>query len=83
MLFAYPSLLLFVLKSRNIVSKKNAAAYQVSRSAVKKIQKEKSGIDNIREIIPAIAANLGFSFNIKINKTTRKTVSCIFMPYYL
>ena len=43
---------------RNIESRKNVAAYQVSLSAVKKIQDEKRGIDKAREIRPAIVSHL-------------------------
>lgn len=62
-------------------SRKNAAAYQVSLSAVKKIQKEKSGIDRIREIIPAKTANLEFLFQIRNARIIKKTISCGFISY--
>jgi len=49
-------------------SKKKAAAYHVSLSAVKKIQKEKSGMDKINAIIPVPAANLGSLLSRRLMK---------------
>ena len=62
-----------------IARRKNAPAYQVSRSAVKKIQKEKRGIDNTRQKIPQNTASFGLRFNINKAKTTKKAISCIFI----
>ena len=56
-------------------SKKKAAAYQVSLCAVKKIQKEKSGMDKISEIIPAPAVNLGSLLIKRLRKIIKKTIS--------
>ena len=55
--------------------RKKAAAYQVRRSAVKKIQKEKSGMDKIRETIPAPAASLGSLLISRLRKIIKKTIS--------
>ncbi len=56
-------------------NKKKAAAYQVSLSAVKKIQKEKSGMDKINAIIPAPAANFGPLLISKLKNIIKKTMS--------
>ena len=45
--------------------RKNAAAYHVSRSAVKKIQREKRGIDKVRETSPAIVTHFAFLLKIR------------------
>lgn len=62
-----------------LASRKNPAAYQVKRSAVKKTHIEKRGIDMIKHNIPATAADLGLLVNTKTLKTTKKAISCIFM----
>ena len=62
-----------------VARRKKAAAYQTRRSAVKKTQKEKRGIDNTRQEIPQNAASLGLRFNINKAKTTKKAISCIFI----
>ena len=62
-----------------IARRKNAAAYHVSLSAVKKIQNEKRGIDRKRQIRPLNAASLGLRFMINIAKITKKAISCIFI----
>lgn len=66
-----------------MLKRKKAAAYQVKRSAVKKIQKEKSGIDNIRHAIPQVADNFGLRFRINKAKATKNAISCIFMMFNL
>ena len=66
-----------------IARRKNAAAYQVKRSAVKKIQKEKRGIDNKRHKIPENAITFGLRFTINNAKMIRKAISCIFIIYCL
>lgn len=43
-----------------IARRKKAAAYHVRRSAVKKTQKEKRGIDKKRALTPAATIHLGF-----------------------
>lgn len=58
---------------------KKAAAYHVSLSAVKKIQKEKRGIEKKRQSIPQKTASLGLRFKISKTKTTKKAISCIFI----
>jgi hypothetical protein len=55
----------------------------MSLSAVKKIQKEKRGIDKTKEKIPQIAASCGFRFRINKAKTIRKAMSCIFITLCL
>lgn len=59
--------------------RKNDAAYQTSRSAVKKTQKEKRGMDKIKEISPAIVIQRGFFLNIRNSKTRKKIISWIFI----
>lgn len=66
-----------------MLKRKNPAAYQVKRSAVKNIQKEKSGIDNTRHAIPQAAANFGLCLNINRTKTTKNAISCIFIMFNL
>jgi hypothetical protein len=68
---------------RIIVKKINPAAYIINRCAVKKIQKEKRGIDNIRHNIPHAAANRGLLLKIKIAKIAKKNKSCIFISFNL
>ena len=63
--------------------RKNAAAYQVSLSAVKNIQREKSGIDTTRDVIPENTASFGLLFMINKAKITKKTISCIFITITL
>ena len=60
---------------KRIVRRKKAAAYQVKRSAVKKIQKEKSGMDKIRETIPVPAASLGSLLIERLIKIIKKIIS--------
>lgn len=62
-----------------MLKRKKTAAYHVRRSAVKKIQKEKRGIDNKRHKSPQNAASFGLRFNINKIKTARKAISCIFI----
>jgi hypothetical protein len=50
---------------------------------VKKIQKEKRGMDKSRQAIPQITANLGLRFNINNVKTTKNAKSCIFILFDL
>ena len=45
------------------------------RSAVKKIQKEKSGMDRIKKIIPAPAVNLGSLLISRMIKIIKKKIS--------
>ena len=71
------------IKWKIIASKKNPAAYQVSLSAVKKIQKEKSGMDKKRHRIPQNAVSFGSRFKINRTKTTKKAASCIFIMFFL
>lgn len=58
-----------------MASKKNAEAYQVKRSAVKKTQKEKRGIANKRHVSPQMTVSLGLRFKINNAKTTKKAMS--------
>lgn len=55
--------------------RKNAAAYMTSLSAVKKIQKAKSGIEMIRLKIPAQADQIGFLLKASNKKAKMKTIS--------
>lgn len=57
--------------------RKNAPAYQVNFWAVKNIQKEKSGIDKIRDVIPAKAKISGLFLNLSSKKisTIKKIIS--------
>lgn len=65
-----------------IAKRKNAAEYQTKRSAVKKIQKEKSGIDKTRQVIPAQTIIFGFLWITKNKKTIKNRTSCIFIVYF-
>jgi len=58
-----------------IASRKNPPAYQVRRSAVKKIQKEKRGMDKTSDINPKAAAHLGSRLKIKNKRIIKKTIS--------
>lgn len=66
-----------------MLKRKNPAAYQVKRSAVKKTQKEKRGIANTRHTIPLAAANFGLRLNINKANTTKNAISCIFIMFNL
>ena len=66
-----------------IARRKNAAAYQTKRSAVKKIQNEKRGIDKKRHKIPQNAATFGLRLAINNAKTTKNAISCIFIMLFL
>lgn len=59
--------------------KKQAAAYQVKRCAVKKIQKENKGKEKTRKRSPAMDANLGDLFITKKINKIRKRISCGFI----
>jgi len=67
---------------KRIVRRKKAAAYQVKRSAVKKIQKEKSGMAKISEIIPAPAANFESLLISRRRRIIKKIISCGFIYLY-
>lgn len=66
-----------------MLNRKNPAAYHVKRSAVKKTQKEKKGIDNRRAAIPQRIASFGLRFKINNTKATKNAISCIFIAFYL
>lgn len=55
--------------------RKNAAAYITSLWAVKKIQKENSGIEITKQIIPKKAGILGFLNKTVPIKTAKKIIS--------
>jgi hypothetical protein len=55
--------------------RKNAAAYHVKRSAVKKIHREKRGIDKASDINPKAAAHLGSRLKIKNKRIIKNAIS--------
>lgn len=55
--------------------RKNAAPYHVRRSAVKKVQVAKRGIEITRQISPAEADHLGFCLKAKNKNAITKTIS--------
>lgn len=65
--------------NKPIARRKNAAAYQVRCSAVKKIHFAKSGMATRRHVMPAKTNTFGFRRKRRITSTKRKTKSCGFM----
>ena len=66
-----------------VARRKNAAAYHVNLSAVKKTQNEKRGMEIIRQISPIETASLDLCFNISKIKIIKKIKSCIFIIYFI
>jgi len=62
-------------KYKIMLKRKKAAPYQIKRSAVKKTQKKKRGIDSTRNKIPNVVTNFGLRLSINKIKTTRNTIS--------
>jgi len=60
---------------------KNAAAYQVSRSAVKNVHVANNGIDNRRHTNPAHTNNCGLRDANRAPRAMKKSISCGFMGY--
>lgn len=63
----------------SIERRKNAAAYHVSRSAVKNVQVAKRGTDTIRDTNPYVADSFGSLRQISPTRMIKKTISCGFM----
>lgn len=64
---------------KSIERRKNEAAYQVRRSAVKNVHVAKRGIDITNEAIPAKTAHLGFDRQIKNKNSKINKKSWIFI----
>lgn len=58
---------------------KNAAAYQTNLCAVKKIHKEKRGVDKINKMTPAIVNNRDSFLKKRVTKISKNNTSCIFI----
>ena len=61
--------------------RKKAAAYHVSRSAVKNVHVAKSGIARTRHTSPVQIRNRGLRKNRSATNTIRKKISCGFMIF--
>ena len=68
-------------QNRTNETRKNPAAYMTNRSAVKKTQKEKSGIDRIKQISPASTRIFGLRKPIKIISNSINSISCGFIVF--
>lgn len=59
--------------------RKNAAAYQVSLSAVKKVHVAKSGIAINKQANPTLAAHAALRFHMKKISNIKNSISCGFI----
>lgn len=68
-----------VIPNRIIAANKNPAAYITNRSAVKKIQKVKKGIDKIKQTNEAPTRSRGFLIKTNTISSTKNNISCGFI----